>query len=145
MNDLNEMMSILENASPSERQVLQKHCISEMKRILGMFHAPKDKRYKSFVSRAADWQTVWMCQEDPEIPALQQDRLCVWPDREFVVMYQPMTVPVVMEVHDFMDGLEERAQEEDVVVHVFPNGEDSFDVPAGELLESMQEELDCIE
>ena len=119
--------------------------LNEMKRIQGIFRAPKDKRYKSFVVHAVDWQEVWMCQEDPEIPVLQQEHLCVWPNREFVTMYRQTAVPMMMEVHDFMAGLEERAEEEDVIVHVFPNDEDSFDVHASELLAYMQEELDLIE
>lgn len=59
-------------------------------------------------------------------------------------MYRQMVVLVVMKVHDYMDRLKKRA-EENVVVHVFSNGKDNFDVYASELLAYAQEELDYIE
>lgn len=53
----------------------------DTKRILGMFNAPKEKRYKSFCVQAADTEEVWLMQDKADVPVLQQDSICVWPDK----------------------------------------------------------------
>ena len=117
----------------------------DTKRLMGMMNAPAHKRYKSFCTQAADTEEVWLMQDAPDAPAAQQDSLCVWPDRAFVSLYRADAVPVMMEVHDFMDACRARMEKQDFVVHVFPNAKDSFDAPVRQLLESLQAELDLVE
>lgn len=119
--------------------------MANMKRALGIFNAPKEKRYKSFCVQAADNEEVWLMQETPDVPVLRQDRICVWPDKESVTLFKADAVPVMMEVHDFMDECRARMNHQDFVIHVFPNTRDFCEVPAGRLLESIQEELDYVE
>lgn len=116
-----------------------------MKRILGMLNAPKEKRYKSFCVQAADTEEVWLMQDKAEVPVLQQDSLCVWPDKAFISLYRPDAIPVMLEVHDFIDACSSRIEKQDFIIHVFPNTKDSYDVPASQLLESINEELDLVE
>lgn len=116
-----------------------------MKRVLGLFNAPKDKRYKSFCVQAADCEEVWLIQDIPDVPVFQQDRICVWPDKESVALYQADAIPVMIEVHDFMDKCRARMNDQDFIIHVFPNTNDCCDVQASRLLESIQDELDLVE
>lgn len=116
-----------------------------MKRILGMLNAPKEKRYKSFCVQAADTEEVWLMQDEADVPVLQQDSICVWPDKAFISMYRADAIPVMLEVHDFIDACSARIEEQDFIIHVFPNTKDSCDVPASQLLESINEELDLVE
>ena len=51
----------------------------------------------------------------------------------------------MLEVHDFMEACSARIEGGDFIVHVFPNAKDSCDVPASQLLEAMQDELDLVE
>ena len=60
-------------------------------------------------------------------------------------IFRAAAVPVMMEVHDFMDACRARMEKQDFVVHVFPNAKDSFDAPVRQLLESLQDELDLVE
>lgn len=39
----------------------------DAKRILGMFNAPKEKRYKSLCVRAADAEEVWLMQDKADV------------------------------------------------------------------------------
>ena len=116
-----------------------------MNRLLGLWNAPKQKRYKSFCVQAADAQEVWLMQDKPNVPAMEQDELSVWPDKAFVTLYRADAVPVMLEVHDFMEACSARIENRDFIVHVFPNAEDSCDVPASQLLEAVQDELDLVE
>ena len=117
----------------------------DTKRILGMMNAPKQKRYKSFCVQAADAEEVWLMQDAPDVPVFQQDCLCVWPDKAFVALYRADAIPVMLEVHDFMNECRARIDHQDFIIHVFPNAKDSYDVPASQLLESIQNELDLVE
>ena len=63
----------------------------------------------------------------------------------FVTLYRADAVPVMLEVHDFMDACSARIEAGDFIVHVFPNAKDSCDVPASQLLEAVQDELDLVE
>ena len=103
----------------------------DTKRLMGMMNAPAHKRYKSFCTQAADTEEVWLMQDAP--------------DAAFVSLYRADAVPVMMEVHDFMDACRARMEKQDFVVHVFPNAKDSFDAPVRQLLESLQDELDLVE
>ena len=116
-----------------------------MKRVKGLFNAPMDKRYKSFCVQAADCEEVWLMQETPDVPVFQQDRICVWPGKEFVVLYQADAIPVVIEVHDFMDECRNRIKNQDFIIHVFPNTNDCCAVLASRLLVSIQAELNLVE
>lgn len=115
------------------------------KRILGMMNAPKQKRYKSFCVQVADTEEVWLIQDKADVPVLQQESICVWPDKAFISLYKADAIPVMMEVHDFMDACNARIEKQDFIIHVFPNMENSCDVPASQLLESISEELDLVE
>ena len=117
----------------------------DTKKLMGMMNAPKHKRYQSFCTQAADMEEVWLMQEDLDVPAVQQDNLCVWPDRAFVTLYRADALPIMMEVHDFMDACRARMEKQDFVVHVFPNAKDSCDAPVRQLLESLQDVLDLVE
>ena len=48
-----------------------------MNRLLGLWNAPKQKRYKSFCVQTADAQEVWLIQDEPDVPAMEQDELSV--------------------------------------------------------------------
>ena len=115
------------------------------KRILGMLNAPKQKRYKSFCVQVADTEEVWLMQDKVDVPVLQQNNICVWPDKAFVSLYQTDAIPVMMEIHDFMDACSTRIEKQDFIIHVFPRLNDSCDVPASQLLESINEELELVE
>ena len=115
------------------------------KRILGMLNAPKQKRYKSFCVQVADTEEVWLMQDKVDVPVLQQNNICVWPDKAFVSLYQTDAIPVMMEIHDFMDACSTRIEKQDFIIHVFPSLNDSCDVPASQLLESINEELELVE
>lgn len=116
-----------------------------MKMLVGMYNASKNKRYKSFAVQAADNETVWALAEAEGEDVVRQENVYVWPMKEFVEMYRPAAVAVEMDVHDFMEACRARMGREDFIIHVFPNDVDSCDIYASELLERMQEELDLLE
>lgn len=54
-------------------------------------------------------------------------------------------MPVMMEVHDFLDACGARSEHEDFIVCVFQNAEGGCDIRASRLIEAIQDELDCVE
>ena len=119
--------------------------MANVKRIDGLFNAPKDKRYKSFCVQVADTEEVWLMQDTPEVPVLQQDHICVWPDKAFVTLYRDDAIPVMIEVHDFIDECRTRINNQDFIICVFPNTKDCCEILASKLLEAIQDELDLVE
>ena len=115
------------------------------KMLEGLYRAPKNKRLKSFLTRAADTEEVWILTENAGKEALRQDEIYVWPHRELAEMYNSSAMVVMMDVHDFIEECQARVDEADFIIRVFANDEDTCDVAAAELIESLQEELDLIE
>lgn len=114
------------------------------KMLVGMYNAPKEKRYKSFVTRSADSGEVWLLQDIRTLTVLDESKICVWPNKEFALMYCSSATPVMMDVEDFISECREKLNINTMIVHVFPNHSDSFDILLGELLDYMQEEVDRI-
>jgi len=115
------------------------------KMLVGMYNAPKNKRYKSFAVQAADSETVWALAQAEGEDVVRRENVYVWPMKEFVKMYRSSAIAVEMDVHDFMEVCRARMEQQDFIIHVFANGADSCDVYASELLERLQEELDLVE
>ncbi len=103
------------------------------KMMQGLINAPKEKRYKHFISHACDYEEVWM--------HTQEDGLSLWADQVFAEPLLGRDVAIQMDVHDFID---EYADVEGIV-HVFPNGKDAFDVPVSQLIADLNEELELLE
>lgn len=110
-----------------------------------MLNALKQKKYKSFCIQVADTEEVWLMQDNVDVPVLQRNNICVWPDKAFISLYQANAIPAMMEVQDFMDACSARIEKQDFIIHTFPNMKDSCDVPASQLLESINEELELVE
>ena len=55
------------------------------------------------------------------------------------------SMPVMMEVHDFLDACGARSEHGDFIVCVFQNAEGGCDIRASRLIEAIQDELDCVE
>ena len=113
------------------------------KRIMGLLNAPKEKRYRSFISSSCDTEEVWIAQCGTTISPFENE-VTVWPAREFVELFVNEGHPVVIDVHDFMEELS-TIKNPNCIVHVFPNGKDSYDVSIKKLLADIQDELALIE
>lgn len=113
------------------------------KMLVGMYNAPKEKRYRSFVTRSADSGEVWLLQSIQAITDRDEDQLYVWPNKEFALMYCSSSSPVMMDVEDFLSECRNKLSS-NTIIHVFPNHSDSYDVLLYELLDYLQEEVDRI-
>lgn len=106
-----------------------------MKKFDGIWNAEPHKRYKNFVATIADTEKVWLH---------KGSQLSVWPEQEYALRLYPRDEINCLDVHDFSSSILEKNDAADHVC-VFPNGIDSFLVPAKRLLRDIQEELARIE
>lgn len=102
----------------------------------GLLKAAPQKRYRHFVTTAADREQVWLYKGEP---------WCVWAEWEFAAHMVSKEKMAQVDVHDFCEELLLEVEAQEMPISVFPNGTDSQIVSAGELREALLEELDRIE
>lgn len=118
-----------------------------MNRFNGLLNADGKKRYRSFISSAADEEKVCMLLDCKNYTIVEehQSRL-VWPSEEFARHYcDDKCVPVIIDVHDFCDMLICAADTRQRDFLVFHNRIDACPVSAVRLLEDIKAELDRVE
>ena len=111
----------------------------------GLMAASAEKRYKNFLSTAADSEEVWMLASEDGYASFDTDdgKICllVWPERCFAEWFADGDEPELVEVHDFCDRCREVEDDDAILFAVFPTEGDSFVVTPSELLSDLEEAL----
>ena len=98
------------------------------KYIKSVLSAPPEKRYKTFLTKATDEESVWVLVRDEGIVMHADETgayLLCWPAKEFAEIFAlDGDVPCEIEVHDFISLCREEILEEKIMV--FPADNDSF-------------------
>ncbi len=116
------------------------------KAIEGLLQATPEKRYKSFLTTAADREEAWGLVSDDQNPLAIRDDGCIWlwPYKEFCEwMRSPEDVPVSIEIHELLEQCQ--ALDPATRFRVFPTKENAYTVTAEQLCRDMQEHLDEVE
>ncbi len=103
------------------------------KMLQGLMNAPKEKRYRGFVSRACDFEKIWVIDA--------AECLHVWAYQEMADLAAGAGCAKVMDVHDFMDAYADTV----LFVRVGFNGQDACSVSMEQLLSDLEEELEQLE
>ncbi len=115
---------------------------------------PGPERYKHFVSRVADWQSVWGLRDADGWVMAGDDSgrsaFPVWPHPDYAAACAAGewagNAPAAIEIHDFMDTWLASMAAERGLVAVFPTpAMRGVMVPAQQLAEHLREELARIE
>lgn len=119
-----------------------------MDKLHGIMNAAPEKRYKNFISSAADNEEVWVLDNGEGYATLDQDgyiSLIVYPSQEAASVFCEGDEVVSIEVHDFVDNCEKNLEDPSFRFAVYPNGTDVFIVSTQQMLEDLLEELDLME
>lgn len=107
-----------------------------MKKFNGIWNAKADKRYKTFVTTAADTESVWLC---------KKSTIHVWPGKEYALRLFPENELSHWDVHDFCALLSDMSKDRSSIICVFPTDKDYLEAHPQKLLMDLQEELDRLE
>lgn len=117
------------------------------KQFLGMMNASPEKRYKSFLTAAADLEEVWLLSSEDGYATADIEgniHLMIWPHKEFAEAFQEENEEIIsMEVHEFVEMCE--TSEEDMRFMVFPTDKDCYIVDAEQLINDIRESLEEVE
>ncbi len=116
------------------------------KAIEGLLKSAPEKRYKSFLTTAADREEVWglLAADETSLAVGNDGCICLWPYREFCeLMMEPEERPGAIEIHDFLEWCE--ALDPSVGFNVFPTRENAYVVSREQLCTDMQKYLDEVE
>ena len=118
-----------------------------MDKISGLLNASPEKRYKHFISTAADTEKVWMLCNDDGFASVDDEyiNLLVFPEQCFAEMFADQDVPTEIDVYDFCERCAEIRGDEKIRFAVFPNGKNATIVSAEDLLNDLKEELSLYE
>lgn len=117
------------------------------KAIQGLLSASPEKRYKSFLTTAADQAEVWLLSSKDGYATFDDGgyiHLLIWAHREFAVLFQSAGgEPVSMEIHDFMEQCQ--SLDEHFRFMVFPTQKDTYVVTTKQLCEDLAACLEEVE
>ena len=117
------------------------------KAIQGLLNASPEKRYKSFLTTAADLAEVWLLSSEEGYATFDADgyiHLLIWPRREFAVLLQSAEEePVSMEIHDFIEECQHL--DSHFRFMVFPTQNDAYVVTTKQLCEDLADHLEEVE
>lgn len=111
-------------------------------------------RYDHFVKRVADWQWVWVLEDDNGLVAKSDDGgrafVAVWPHERYAEACATEewagAEPSAIEVHEWADERLPRLAEENLMTVVFPTpSHQGFVVPPLGMKEDLEEELSLYE
>ncbi len=110
------------------------------KYIKGVMSAPPEKRYKTFLTTAADTESVYVLSNDEGFVMYGDETvecLLVWPKKEFITFAASEDdEPFEMDVHDFIEMCREEIGDDDVMV--FPTDVDGYIVSGNSLAEDLE-------
>lgn len=128
--------------------MLQKH--SSLQHI---WNAPPEKRYKNFIHTVADQEYIWLVgNESGELVAEENGKnfLCLWPSEAFAQIYLEKTnlafdaEAFPIEITAFAEHLRSLvSMQENIQCMVFPTDKNATFISAQEILEDLNEELEC--
>ena len=117
------------------------------KYIEGVMNASPEKRYKTFLSTAADTETVCVLSNENGFAMYGDETgsyLLVWPKKEFAAFFIcEGDKQVELDVHDFIELCRQTIKDEKVMV--FPTNRDSFVISGENLAEDLEAFLDEVE
>lgn len=117
-------------------------------KYLGLLLASPEKRFKHFITTAADTESVWMLYNADGYATIDIDdyvHLLVWSEKEYAHRYDPALEAEEIEVHEFCERCRSIRPEDQVRFMVFPTDANAYVIPANDLADALEEELSLLE
>ena len=123
------------------RKILEEN---KKNRLRGVMNASAEKRYKNFITTVADYEQVWVLDNEEGYATIDQDgfvSLIVYPKEEDAEFFAKGDIPTPIDIDDFMDRCQESLEDPYFRFAVYPTDEDVLIVSTSQMIEDLEEEL----